>query len=343
MHFTSGRMRYFPRQIWFYLLVALLPCVGHLAFAGTLDTAQLANDLRRLSASFDGRVGICARLGEQSACVRGGERFPLQSVMKLVVAVAALDAVDRSQLRLDDDIVVRRDDLSIGVQPLARLVTPGGYRTTVRDLLFRAVVASDSAATDILIARLGGAAEIQALLNHRGLSGIRIDRDERHLQSESVGLTWQPDYVDAALFRKAVDAVPRDRRQAAFDAQLSDPRDTATPAAMTALLAGLADGRLLSRDATRHLLEVMDQTTTFPDRLKAGLPPGWTIGHKTGTGLDWQGVNAATNDVGLLHAPDGGTLAVAAFISGSRRSAQDQAGLIATAARLVTAAYRPSP
>lgn len=277
--------------------------------------------------------------------MRGDERFPLQSVMKLVVAVAALDAVDRSRWRLDDEVVVRRDDISVGVQPLARLVTPEGYRTSVRDLLFGAVVASDSAATDILIARLGGTSAVQALLNSRNLSGIRIDRDERHLQSESVGLTWQSDYVDAALFRKAVEAVSSDARQQAFDAYLSDPRDTATPAAMAALLADLADGRLLSAESTRHLLEVMTRTTTFPDRLKAGLPPGWTIGHKTGTGLDWRGMNAATNDVGLLRAPDGETLAVAAFISGSRRTAREQAALIAAAARLATDAYayRSSP
>lgn len=340
----SSTLRRFRRRCGATVLLALaLSCIGKPAAAGTLDTSRLTDDLRRLSAPFDGRMGICARLREQSACIRGDERFPMQSVMKLVVAVATLDAVDRSRWRLDDAVVVWPNDLSVGVQPLARLVTPAGFRTTVRDLLSGAVVASDSAATDILIARLGGTNEVQALLNRHGLHDVRIDRDERHLQSETVGLTWRADYVDAARFRDAVKAVPADRRLAAFTEYLSDPRDTATPAAMVALLAELAEGHLLSPESTHHLMAVMSLTTTFPDRLKAGLPEGWSIGHKTGTGLDWQGINSATNDVGLLTAPDGDTIAVAAFLSRSKRSARDQAALIAATARIITDAYRSSP
>ena len=40
---------------------------------------------------------------------------------------------------------------------------------------------------------------------------------------------------------------------------------------------------------TRRLLDIMNQTVTFPDRLKAGLSGGWTLAHKTGTSGTWRG------------------------------------------------------
>jgi beta-lactamase class A len=73
---------------------------------------------------------------------------------------------------------------------------------------------------------------------------------------------------------------------------------------MTKLLQLLAENRLLSASSTRRLLEIMTQTATFPDRLKAGVSPGWILAHKTGTSGTWRGVTAATNDVGILMAPD---------------------------------------
>lgn len=257
--------------------------------------------------------------------------------MKLLVGVAVLDRVDRGEWRLTDEVIVRREDLSLHVQPLAKLVGEHGFATDVGDLVRRAVIASDSAATDVLLARLGGPAKVQALLKAKGFSGIRIDRDERHLQTETLGLKWRSAFVDAAVFDRAVAAVPKARRTAAYRKYQADPRDTATPEAMTALLYALAQGQLLSPASTEFLLLAMRDTTTFPDRLKAGLAPGWTIGHKTGTSGTWEGVTAATNDVGILFGPNGERIAVTVFIGDSTAPAADRAAVMA---RIAAAAIR---
>ena len=70
------------------------------------------------------------------------------------------------------------------------------------------------------------------------IGGIRVDRDERHLQTEIIGMSWRPEYVDAALLDKAFDAVPEMSRQAAFQAYLKDTRDTATLNGMGSFLYG---------------------------------------------------------------------------------------------------------
>jgi len=199
----------------------------------------------------------------------------------------------------------------------------------VGDLVRRAIIESDSAATDVLIARLGGPGVVQAVLRKKGIRGIRLDRDERHLQTEIAGITWRPEYVDAGVLDRAIAAVPEADRRRAYERYQVDPRDTATPRGMAAFLFRLAQGELLSPVPTSFILKAMEECQTFPDRLKAGIGPGWTIAHKTGTSGSWQGVTAATNDVGILTAPDGARVAIAVFVADSRASSRERAAIIA--------------
>ncbi len=305
-------------------------------------TSKLQKQLSALASAHPGRVGICAQASaSRVVCVNGDRRFSLQSVMKVVVGVAAMRAVDEGRLTLSDPILIRREDLSVNIQPIADIVDKdGSFQTNIGDLIRRAVVESDSAATDVLIAKLGGVNAIRNFLLGAGFDEIGIDRTERELQTETVGLKWQPSFVFPKALNAARDGVPDKQRAAAFEAYLTDKRDTATPRGMSAFLYALASGQLLSPTSTMRFLEVMANTVTFPDRLRAGTPDGWTVMHKTGTSQSYKGVNGVTNDVGILRAPDGGFVAIAAFVAESRASSADRAAVIANAARAVTSGHR---
>lgn len=324
-------------RLRFFSPLFLCTVFAWIAQARDLDTSGLARGLATLSKGFDGRIGACIQGGERVSCIHGEDRFSLQSVVKLMVGVAVLDRVDNGRLRLDDAVTIRAQDLSLFVQPLADLVGRSGYRTTVGDLVRRAIIDSDSAATDFLISKLGGPSAVQAVL---GSKDIRVDRDERHLQTEIVGLTWRPEFVDATVLECAIKAVPTQRRNEAFSKYQADPRDTATPKGLVFLLQRLAEGDLLSKSSTEYLLKAMNECKTFPDRLKAGLPPGWRIAHKTGTSGSWNGVTAATNDVGIVTAPDGSQLAIAVFVADSRASFAERAAIIAKISAIAIAHYR---
>ena len=178
----------------------------------------LEKELNEISRGFDGRIGTCAGSVSSMACTKGCERFSLQSVVKLLVGAAVLDAVDHNGWRLEDQVTITKRDLSLSVQPIAALVGPAGYRTTIGDLVRRAMIQSDSAATDILIARLGGPSGVQRFLDRQKLGGLRVDRDERHLQTETMGLVWKPDFVDAAVLDREIAAVPAGVRERAYSA-----------------------------------------------------------------------------------------------------------------------------
>jgi beta-lactamase class A len=314
---------------------------GKAPAAGKLRGAELQKVFEKLAAAVPGRIGACARDAMEEACVNGDQRSSMQSVVKLIVGLATLEEVDRGRWKLNEAVIVRKQDLSVGVQPIAKKITsPDGFRTTIADLVKRAIVDSDSAACDILIAKLGGPKVVQAFLDRHKIAGIRVDRDERHLQTDTMGLAWKPEYVDSDTLMLAVKAIPEAKRQVAFDAYRKDPRDTSSPRAMANLLQALADRKLLSAESTKHVLDVMEETVTFPDRLKAGLREGWTIGHKTGTSGTRGGITVATNDVGILTAPDGTRISIAVLISDSPAPSEARAKLMADLTRATIDHYR---
>ncbi|HYX35925.1 MAG TPA: class A beta-lactamase [Oligoflexus sp.] len=314
------------------------------ASSGTFASRDgLHKELKNLSTASEGKVGVCAldALDVDPVCVHGTEPFALQSVVKLIVSAAVLDAVDAGTIKWDETILVKPEDASPGPRDFADLVRKQGqYPATVEELIRRSIVDSDSTSVDVLIKRLGGVVSVQAFLKKKQITGIRVDRMERDLQAEFSGLSWQPSYADPGLFKAAVEAVAADKRQKALEAYLKDPRDTSTPVAMVKFLKGLASGQILSETSTKKLMSILEKTATGKDRLRGGLPKSWRIGHKTGTSASYKGRTATTNDVGILTAPDGGTVAIAVFVSDSMRNDQERAAVIAKASQIVTSAYQ---
>jgi beta-lactamase class A len=275
---------------------------------------QRINELGR---GFDGRAGIAVKSIDEgwTAGWKASELYPQQSCSKLWVSIAAMDAVDKGKVSLDDRITLTRSDLTVFHQPIAaNILASGSYTTTVDDLLVRAITTSDNTANDKLMRVVGGAKAVRAMIAAKHLGAIRFANGERALQSRIAGLTWNPAYSIGTAFWDARSALPAKARKAAFDRYVANPYDGAAPAAIVGALARLKRGQLLSPASTRHLLDVMSHTKTGANRLKGGLAPGWVLNHKTGTGQELGGKQAGYNDIGILTAPDGRSYAVAVMI-----------------------------
>jgi beta-lactamase class A len=129
--------------------------------------------------------------------------------------------------------------------------------------------------------------------------------------------------------------LPDATRKAAMDAYLADPPDGASPAAIGRALTRLARGQLLSPESTQYILDVMTRTHSGPRRLKAGLPPGWTFLHKTGTGQDYKGMTAGYNDIGIATAPDGTRYAIVVMLGTTTASIPQRMALMQAVSRTV--------
>lgn len=304
----------------------------------------LVEQVDALVRGFPGVAGIAIRAVDEGWTVESGgrRRMPQQSVSKLWVAMTVLDQRDSGRLKLDDPVTLYPSDLTLFHQPIAALVKPSGYQTTVGALLTRALTHSDNTANDRLLTLVGGPAAVRSFIERKQLGDIRFGPGERLLQSRTAGLTWQQSYSLGNGFEIARSRLAPEVRAAALEAYIADPPDGAAPLAIADALARLARGELLSETSTRFLLTTMGSTVTGRARLKAALPPGWSLEHKTGTGQELGRRNAGFNDVGLLTAPDGRRYAIAVMIGDTMRPMRDRQLLIQAAAGALTG-HRADP
>ena len=272
--------------------------------------------ITELGRGFDGRVGLAVRSVDEGWSVgwKADELYPQQSVSKLWVSIAAMDAVDKGRVSLDDRVTLTRDDLTLFHQPIAALIFGGSYTTSLDDLMVKAITTSDNTANDKLMRAVGGPDAVRSTIKAKHLGAIRFYDGERALQSRIAGLIWSPSYSIGTAFWEARNALPLSVRKAAFKRYVEDPYDGAAPSAMVNALARLKRGELLSPASTMRLLNIMSNTKTGANRLKGGLAPGWVLNHKTGTGQELSGQQAGYNDIGILTAPDGKSYSVAVMI-----------------------------
>lgn len=134
-----------PKKDWFYsfclFLLTILLTIGRtginsgsredtsnssttlpseITTANTDRRDELRACIEQLSQVAQGRVGVTATVLEsgESVSLDGNQRFPMQSVYKLPIAMAVLAQVDQGSLKLDQKIRVEPGDIVPGSQIL---------------------------------------------------------------------------------------------------------------------------------------------------------------------------------------------------------------------------------
>jgi beta-lactamase class A len=260
---------------------------------------NLPADLARLEPESGGRLGVAVLDSATGAQVghRANERFPLCSTFKVLAAGALLSRVDVGDERLDRRVRFEERDL-VTYSPVTQHRV-GGDGMPLDEICAAAITLSDNTAGNLLLAAIGGPPGLTAYARSLGDGVTRLDRIEPELN----------------------EALP------------DDPRDTTAPAAMVADLAKLLTGNVLSSDSRRRLLDWLLASKTGDARLRAGVPSGWQVGDKTGSGE-----RGTANDVGIIRPPARAPLLVAVYLAQSPQPADQRNAVIASVARLIAAA-----
>lgn len=323
-------------------LVVVLVSSSALAAAAPLG-APLEATVRALAKQSGATVAVSVELLErhQTDGVDASRAMPMASTFKLPLALVVMRAIERRELPgLDATVRLLPTDMLAGASPLYDRM-PNGGTATMREVLGALLEASDNSAADALLRLAGGPARVTATLRALGLDGISIDRGEAEMMLDSHGVAHPPPSEwTARRIRELDGAVGDAQHRAALARFAADPRDHASPAAMTHLLARLWRGELLGPASTAFLQQEMARCTTGRNRLRAGVPAGTPVADRTGT-CDGPGPDGAdcANAAGVLTLPSGEHLVVAVYVAGGAAPFAAKEKLIADVARALWAEW----
>jgi beta-lactamase class A len=184
--------------------------------------------------------------------------------------------------------------------PLTDRYPKANVEVTLREIISLAVAQSDNGAEEVLVRLVGGPFAVEHYIQSLGISAIQVRYSERDLDHNE-DLQYQ-DWIE--------------------------------PTAAIQLLELLLNKPPVSPVANAFLLKAMDSPFTS-GRIRAGLPPGTPLAHKSGSSGTHGGIAAATNDIGLVTLPDGRRLAIAVFVTDSRADDDTREAVIARIARVV--------
>jgi beta-lactamase class A len=220
------------------------------------------------------------------------------STFKTIVAAAVLRDHDRCA-PLDTLIHFPPADILPNSPVTGPRVDTG---VTVGEACAGAIQYSDNTAGNLLLRQVGGPAGLTRFFRSIGDDVSRLDRWETDLNSALPG----------------------------------DPRDTTTPEAMGRSYERLMLGRALRPRDREQLVTWLKGNTTSAQRFHAGLPQGWVIGDKTGTGA-----YASAHDVGVAWTTRGTPILLSVLSSKATADAPVDNALIADAARIVANVLAP--
>ncbi len=256
---------------------------------------ELQKMLALLERRHGGRLGVAVldTVGSKVIAHRGDERFALCSTYKFLAAAFVLARVDRMEESLTRRIVYAKDYLVHHSPVTEKHVGEGDL--TVAEICEAAVTVSDNTAANLLLDSFRGPAALTAYIRSLGDSVTRLDRRETELN----------------------------------EAEPGDPRDTTTPVAMLETLRKTVLGTVLSTSSRERLTAWLVANRTGDKRLRAGVPSGWRVGDKTGTGS-----NNATNDVAIIWPPGRAPIIVAAYYAEARASDDERYAVLSEVGRL---------
>ncbi|HBF78911.1 MAG TPA: class A beta-lactamase [Streptomyces sp.] len=256
-----------------------------------------AGAFEELEDEYDARLGVYALDTGTGREVthRADERFAYVSTFKALLAGAVLRTYGEGGT---DRLITYSEDDLVPDSPVTEKHVDAGM--TLDALCDAAVRYSDNTAANLLLGQLGGPKALNALLKRLGDDVTRMERLEPDLSR------WDPDST----------------------------RDTSTPRAFAENLRAFVLGDVLGDAERARLTHWLRTNTTGDEVIRAGVPKGWTVGDKTGSGIGY----GVRNDIAVLWPPDRAPVVVAVMTNRGREGDTHDNRLLAEAASVVTGA-----
>lgn len=251
------------------------------------QTTALEQKINSIISNKNATVGVSVLgIEDQFNYNKNGEKkLPMQSVFKFHIASAVLDVVDKGKLSLDKKILIKKADLLDDTwSPLREKYPNGNVELPLSEIIDFTVAQSDNNGCDILLRLLGGTASVQKFMNSKGIKNFQIKFNEEEMHKN-----WDAQYENYSTTNSGAEVLKK-----------------------------FYQGKLLSKNSTDFLMQVMLGTKTGTNKLVEQLPKNTPVAHKTGSsGKNKNGLTGAENDMGIITLPNGKHYAIAVFVSNS--------------------------
>lgn len=279
-----------------FLLFVLSLLISLQISAQNIDT--LRKELNQIIATKNATIGISIRAIEDKDTlnINGNLNAPLMSVFKFHIALTTLYLVDKGKLSIKQKIFIKKEDLHEDTWSPIRDEYPNGNIYLTLDQLLRYTVShSDNNGCDILLQLVGGADIVQNFINEQGIKDFVIKLNEQDMR------IWENLYVNAT-----------------------------TPIATTELLEKFYKGEVIKQKTTKYLYQIMVETSRGISWMKAGLPEGTELAHRTGiSGRNEDNLRGAMNDVGIFKLPNGKHIILSIYLKNITEDREDSEKIIA--------------
>ena len=275
-----------------------------LAFPVFSQNEVLRSKIQKIIEGKDATVGVALILdGKDTLTINNNFRYPTQSVYKFHLALAVLDYLNKNNLTLDHQVYVKKSDLLPNTHsPLRDDFPQGEMYLSVADLIRYTVSNSDNNGCDILFRLVGGTAVVDRYIRGLGLSEFAIAATEEEMHGP-----WEVQYTNWSTPYTAALALEIFRTQ-----------------------------NILPQPSHDFLWNALAGTTTGGNKIKALLPAGTFVAHKTGSSFrNAEGLKAAENDIAIIQLPDGRYYSLAIFVADSMESNDVNCDIIAQISKAV--------
>lgn len=227
---------------------------------GALLEAKLMDRLRQIDQRFDGVMGVAViDLASGRTLALNGDLVTAQaSLIKVPILAAAFHKIESGALSLQQKVALTEKDKAGGSGTLDARLGPQPLELSLEELLVLMIRDSDNTATNRIIS-LVGMDSVNQLMAQLGLRATRLRRV----------------MMDSAAARR-------------------NDENTSTPLEMARLFEFIYRERLISRDASRRMMDILklvnaDFRAALPRGVEAASKPGSVPGVRTEAGIVFLG------------------------------------------------------
>ena len=260
------------------------------------EWSSLTSELNNKMKSWPAEAGIILKDFETGRVWKqnANGRFRSASLIKVPIAAALMEKLGEGDITLDTSLKVSKKNRVSGSGTLRW--EDNGTPVPLNTVLFKMITESDNTATKMIVDEIGFDS-ISVSLRHLGLEDTNVCPNISNMTSRKIK-----------------------------DDSFTTPKDIA------GLFEKIYSGSLVDKKHSDYLLAILKQTKSR-NRLRAGLPEGWQLGHKTGL------LRKACHDAGIVFSPRGDYLLV--VMTGDVPNYRKAKSFISSIGKITYKYYRP--